>query len=182
VGPGLEARAPSKDPHERGCTSDRYREAAEFLRETGLRPNELAGLHRDYVDRESGWLTVAHVYDRIGKVIKPFPKDDDMRDVPLTARADEILAKWERDLPALDGCGVKHQDGRRCRSDLVFRQLNGKVMDLKNFCQIVVYAAGKAKLPPGTTPYVLRHSFGTRLANGRVGPVRDRAVDGPRDA
>ncbi|MER5392698.1 tyrosine-type recombinase/integrase [Saccharopolyspora sp. NPDC002686] len=43
-------------------------------------------------------------------------------------------------------------------------------MEPQNFHAIVVRAATKAKLPPGVTPYVLRHSYGTRLTDNGVDP------------
>ncbi|MDA3624297.1 tyrosine-type recombinase/integrase [Saccharopolyspora sp. WRP15-2] len=144
--------------------TERYREAVEFLWDTGLRPGELAGLHRDHV--EDGWLVVAQVWT--GKAIKSYPKDDDVREIPLTARAQELLVKWERETPTGSGCCLPHLAGKACRSDLAFRQPNGNVLDLNNFYHVVHRGAVRAKLPSGVSPYTFRHSYGTRLADAGV--------------
>lgn len=145
---------------------ERHREAVEFLYQTGLRPGEFAGLHWCNVYRETGWITVTDVLPRQSKTIKTRPKDEDSREVPLTTRALEILAKWERDIPPGAGCGMPHSDGKACRSDLVFRQRNGSPLSLTSITDVFGRALTKAKVTG--TLYGLRHSFATKLAEAGV--------------
>lgn len=143
-----------------------YRQAIEFLSETGLRPGELCGLH--WHNAGSQWLTVADVVVDGSKRIKAHPKDDDQRDVVLTTRALKILDELRETRPERTGCGLPHSDGKPCRSDLVFRQgSNGRPMTVKGLWRAIRSALAKAGLPPETT-YSLRHLFGSRLAEAGV--------------
>ncbi|RSM73484.1 site-specific integrase [Kibdelosporangium aridum] len=158
----------------------RHREIVEFMRETGLRPGELAGLHRHRILRPSGWVLVADTYMNLVKKIKSVPKDEDAREVPLTTRALEILDIWEEEIPAQDGCGLPHTNGRKCPSDLVLRQTNGAPLSLTSFRDVLGRAVRKAKLAPGS-PYDLRHSFATRLAEAGVDPFEIARLMGHAD-
>ncbi|WP_190821478.1 tyrosine-type recombinase/integrase [Saccharopolyspora pogona] len=97
-----------------------YRDAVDFSGETGLRPGELCGLHANYVDRERGWMSVREVLVARRRVIRSFPKDEDVRAVPLTPKAIEILDRQLKGRNLTHGCGLEHTDGTECASALVF--------------------------------------------------------------
>lgn len=143
----------------------RHRQAVEFLVDTGLRPGEFAGLHHHRV--RGGWITVADVLVDKGRLIKSEPKDEDAREVPLTTRAQEILDEWKEAMPPGVGCGIPHEKGRACRSDLVFRQGNGSPLSLTSFRDVLSRALAKAGVAEGTL-YSLRHTYGSRLAENGV--------------
>ena len=106
------------------------RDAVEFAYETALRPGELAGLHLNRVDLEGKALWVREVYVEYRKVIRPWPKDGDARQVPLTDKAVEIVKRAIEGRDMATGCGVPHSDGGGCRSELVFRtRARGAVMN-----------------------------------------------------
>ena len=71
-----------------------YRDAVDFMHETGLRPGELTGLHSHRIDRKRRVLTVAETYVFRAKKIRGWPKDKDARQVPLTARAWTLIVAW----------------------------------------------------------------------------------------
>jgi integrase len=158
----------------------RHREIVEFMIETGLRPGEMAGLHRHRILRTSGWLIVADAYMSLVKTIKSVPKDEDAREIPLTTRALEILDRWRREVPAREGCGLEHTNGRKCPSDLVLRQMNGAPLSLTSFRDVLGRALEKAGLAPGS-PYDIRHSFATRLAEAGVDPFEIARLMGHAD-
>jgi integrase len=142
-----------------------YQDAIEFLNETGLRPNELAGLHTDQVDLGTGWLAVTNVYVHRKKTIRSYPKDRDTREVPLSAKAVEIVKRRleGRDLTA--GCGVPHSDGEACTGALVFLSARNRVMNRDVLGQAIRVAA-KAVGTKAKSPYASRRGFATRLADG----------------
>jgi integrase len=153
-----------------GDTLDpRYWAMAEFDRETGLRPGELCGLHANRVDLKTGWVEVVEVYVSRQKVIRPWPKDEDTRRVPLTAKAIEIVQRQleGRDLTA--GCGVPHSDGARCRSALVFLSPKGVPVNPRNYSQRLRIAAENARQPV-RSPYTGRRAFATIAADGGLDP------------
>lgn len=152
-----------------GQLRPRHKQIVEFLRETGLRPAELAGLHWDHVSLDTGWVTVAEVLVRASKSIKGTPKDDDSRDVPLTSRAIEILKLWKEEIPQRHGCGLVHTDGKACRSDLVVRQKNDKPICLQSLQETFSNALVRAQVAHAR-PYDLRHLFATKLAEAGVDP------------
>lgn len=140
-----------------------------FIEETGLRPAELCGLHRHRIDRSTGWLTTAEVYERTG-MIKPYPKDDEAREIPLTSRALRLLDEWDELFPPTEQkCGLPHRLGR-CRSDLQFRQRNGKNFTPKNLWSLWQGAQRGAKIHDPGSPYDLRHLLATRMAEAGVDP------------
>lgn len=143
----------------------RHRQVVQLLVDTGLRPGEFAGLHHHRV--RGGWITVADVLVDKGRLIKSTPKDEDAREVPLTSRAQEILAGWREEIPPGAGCGVPHDDGKACRSDLICRQTNGSPVSLTSFRDVFGRALAKAGVAEGTL-YSLRHTFGSRLAENGV--------------
>jgi integrase len=144
---------------------ERYRDAVEFTLETGLRPSELAGLHANRVDLESGWVTVAEVHVRRSSLIRPHPKDDDVRKVPLSAKAIEIVRRRLADRDLTTGCGVRHSDGIRCASPLVFLNVRDGVLNSDLLGRHMRQAAKAAGLP-AKSGYGLRRGFATRAIDG----------------
>lgn len=154
-------------------TRDDYRRAVEFVMETGLRPGELCGLHDDHVDRDTGWMRVWHVYVSGRDVIRPQPKDEDERWVPLTPRALELVEE-ATDGRKLTGCGIPHSDGSRCRSGLVFLREDGQPMKPRVF---------RAWLNRNGLPglYAGRRGWVTRAADGGMSPFDIAAAAGHSD-
>jgi integrase len=156
----------------------RHRQAVVVLMDTGLRPGEFAGLHRDHI--RGGWVAVADVLVDKGRLIKGKPKDEDAREVPLTSRVLEILDEWMREMPPGAGCGLPHSNGRICRSDLVFRQHNGSPLSLTSFRDVFARALAKAGVSHGSL-YSLRHTYGSRLAESGVDPFEISRLMGHED-
>src|SRR5690606_5541243 len=105
-----------------------FQDAVDFGLETGLRPGELCGLHAHGIDWSTGWLSVREVFVTRKHMILPWPKDQDVRQVPLSKKAVEIVRRRRDGGDATEGCGVPHSDGGTCRSALVFLRDNGKPM------------------------------------------------------
>lgn len=142
-----------------------YRDALDFDLETALRPGELCGLHADRLDLDRGWMLVAEVFVKRRRLIRPFPKDEDVRMVPLT---DEAIAIARRRLDGRDlgaGCGVPHSDGSPCSSVLVFQTLRGGVMHPDTIGWHMKNAARKAGVER-RSPYAGRRGAATRMAEG----------------
>ncbi|MER5388345.1 tyrosine-type recombinase/integrase [Saccharopolyspora sp. NPDC002686] len=140
-----------------------YKDAVDFMLETGLRPGELTGLHAHRVDRSSGWLLVAETYVFKRKEIRPWPKDKDARTVPLSAKADAILDRRLASRNLNEGCGIPHIGGEKCSHPLVFLTASGRPMNrdtlnyhLRKACD----AAGITR----KTAYTTRRGYATRLA------------------
>lgn len=151
-----------------------YRAAAEFIYETGLRPGELCGLHVDYVDRRTGWLRVWLVYVGRRRIIRPMPKDDDERFVPLTPRALEIIGEQVDGRDLHGGCAVPHAGGEGCKSALVFLTRDGAPMRPHNLYRHL------ARLDlPGL--YAGRRGWVTRAADGGASPFDIAAAAGHAD-
>lgn len=143
-----------------------YADVVAFVLETGLRPGELAGLHDDQVDVAGALLTVATVYVRRAQKMRGHPKDDDVRVVPLSARALSIYQRRTKDRDMRQPCGVQHYHGR-CTTDLVFRTEAGGVVKAELLRTAMARAADRAGLS-GRTGYALRRGFATRLARGGI--------------
>ncbi|MCU1680966.1 MAG: hypothetical protein JWQ81_1705 [Amycolatopsis sp.] len=145
-----------------------YRDAVDFVELTGLRPNELAGLHRDpeRIDLKGGWLVVADVYVFKAKMIRGYPKDREPRVLPLSPKAIEIL-KRQMERPALENCGVPHMRDEVCRHDLVFRAPAGGVLNRDILGHHLRKAAAAAKIG-AKPPYALRRGFATRLGRSNL--------------
>jgi integrase len=154
-----------------------YRDAVELALETGLRPSELCGLHVHRVDRTRRVIEVCQVYVSRKHVMRDYPKDKDARMVPLTSKAEEIIARRVAGRDVGGGCGIPHSDGSTCDSVLVLMTNRGKPMRGEEITKRMVYAA-KAKNVPRRTPYSARRGFATRLADGGVDPVRGAEVMG----
>lgn len=144
-----------------------YQDAAEFQLETGLRPGEVCGLHAERVDEEGGRLVVAEVRVLHRKMIRAHPKDEDVRVVPLTDKAIEIIRRRLAGRDLTKGCGLPHADGHECTSPLVFRTERGLPMSQEAYAAALRRAAEKAKVDvPSLTPYANRRGFATRAAEG----------------
>lgn len=142
-----------------------YRNIIDLGMETGLRPSELGGLHADMVDLDDGWLVVSKVLVPRARLIRPFPKDDDERSVPLTDEAVRIIQRClgGRDLKA--GCGLRHTAGKGCLSPLVFVNKAGDPILPQAWYVAMQRAAAAAKVPV-RGPYAVRRGFATRAARG----------------
>lgn len=143
------------------------KDAIDLGYETGLRPGELAGLHANRADVESGFLEVAEVYVSAKKAIRAYPKDDDSRFVPLTEKAIEIILRRLEGRDLTRGCGIPHLNGEKCESELVLRTPNGRPMTPLNQKCHLQRAARKAKVPY-RGPYTVRRGYATRLARGGI--------------
>lgn len=142
-----------------------YQDAVEFQLETGVRPGELCGLHANRIDFDTGLLTVCEVYVLHRKTIKTYPKDDDVRVVPLTKQALEIARRRLGSRDTSKGCGLPHTDGSACDSPLVFVTARGRPMNQDTYGKALHRAASKAKVDR-RTPYANRRGFATRAAEG----------------
>jgi len=146
-----------------------YRDAVDFGMETGLRPGELCGMHAERIDWRTGWMYVAEVYVQGvdgfegRRVIRPQPKDEDVRKVPLSAKALEILERRLADRDLRSGCGVPHSDGHKCASVLVFLTDRRKPMTPSGIRGAMKRAAKRAELPE-RGGYALRRGFATRVS------------------
>ncbi|MEU5848967.1 tyrosine-type recombinase/integrase [Saccharopolyspora shandongensis] len=147
--------------------SQEAQDAMDLGFETGLRPGELAGLHIHRVDLESGWLEIVEVYVAAKKAIRAYPKDDDSRFVPLTAKAVEIIHRRIEGRDLTRGCGIPHLNGEECESELVLRTPTGRPMTPHNQKCHLQRAARKAGVPY-RGPYTVRRGYATRLARGGI--------------
>lgn len=137
--------------------------------ETGLRPGELCGLHADQVDLTTGWLTVSNVFLTRSRMIRPWPKDKDAREVPLTEKAVEILARRLTGRDLRSGCDIPHTDEAECASELVFRNKRGLPVTPHALDQAMRKASVRAGVPH-RSPYTLRRGFATRTADANLPP------------
>ncbi|MGH3439296.1 MAG: tyrosine-type recombinase/integrase [Sciscionella sp.] len=136
-----------------------FADAVNLIMETGLRPNELAGLHTHRVDLTARVLTVAETYVHYKKIMRPWPKDRESRQIPLTETAVAILER-RLALATRADCGRPHSDGRTCRHDLVFRGPRGGIVDARGLAEMF------RRRDADATPYALRRGFATRAADG----------------
>lgn len=142
-----------------------YADALGWLLETGCRPGEVCGLHDDQVDVTGRVLTVRTVYVPRKKRMRDHPKDEDVREIPLSKKAMEIYLRRTADRNMKRSCGVEHFGGRQCRAELVFRTERGLVMEPAAFRAAFIRAADRVELAR-LTPYAGRRGFATRLARG----------------
>lgn len=149
----------------RGYLREDYQDAVDFGYETGLRPGELCGLHICRTDRKRGWILVREVLVQRRGIIRPFPKDDDVRLVPCTPKALAILDRRIADRDLTQGCGLEHSDGSTCTSPLVFITKRGRPMRPGGIGPAMRLAAKKAKITP-VSMYAVRRGFATRAAEG----------------
>jgi integrase len=132
---------------------------------TGMRPGELCGVHADAVDLDQGWVTVRSVYVDRRHVIRGYPKDRDVRRVPLVDEAVDIVRRRlaGRDLAA--GCGVRHADGSRCGGALVFLSPTGRPVT-PDAWKISMYNVADRLGVVRRSPYDCRRGFATLAARG----------------
>ncbi|GAB3429986.1 hypothetical protein GCM10027436_02620 [Actinophytocola sediminis] len=171
----LPKRPKKPKPYLSPTTATAYREtgklradvadAIDYTLETGLRPSELAGLHADRLDLERGWMLVAEVFVPGRRIIRSYPKDEDVRMVPLTDKAIEIAKRrlHGRDLGA--GCNVPHSDGSSCNSTVVFLTERRRIMHPDTIAYHMKNAAERAGIER-RSPYTGRRGFATRAAEG----------------
>lgn len=157
-----------------------YRDAVDLVMETGIRPNELCGLHANRIDWDSSQLHVKEVFVERKGVIRPWPKDEDERLVPLTERAKTILHRRLDGRDLAEGCGVPHSDGAECRGPLVFLTDRGRVMRPKGLHNAMATAARNAKLPM-RGGYTLRRGYATRAIDGGADPFTVKRIMGHAD-
>lgn len=145
---------------------DDYADALEWILETGCRPNEVCGLHDDQVDLATRTLVVRTVYLHRSKRMRDYPKDKDVRSVPLTQLAVDIYSRRTADRNMSAPCGVEHY-GASCCHDVVFRTDLGRVMKPQKLREAFIRAATAAGLTP-RSPYAGRRGFATRLARAGI--------------
>ncbi|HKY58740.1 MAG TPA: tyrosine-type recombinase/integrase [Aeromicrobium sp.] len=142
-----------------------YQDMVVVALETGLRPGELCGLHAHRLDLDGGWLDVVEVFVSRQKVIRPYPKDEDARAVPLSMRAIEVLRRQLVGRDVTTSCGLPHTDGSICRNVLVFLSATGLPVNPRNYAERLRHAAVQAKVPH-RSPYAGRRGFATKAADG----------------
>lgn len=162
-----------------------YADAVEFLLETGLRPGELAGLHVNRIDLESGWLEVVEVFvggrtKATPAYVRDYPKDEDSRRVPLTDRAVEIARRQLEGRVVGSSCGLPHSREGACSSDLLFRTKLGRAVSPHNLQRRLKSAFEDAALD-SKSPYASRRGFATRLAEGGANAFEIAAWMGHND-
>lgn len=158
-----------------------YKDATDFILETGLRPGELCGLHRSVIF-DNGWMLVRDVFVKRRRIIRPWPKDEDQRWVPLTERASEIIERRMDGRSQAGGCGLAHTDGEQCDSVLVFQTLRRRPMHPDTLTYALKGAAERAGLPRGSfSGYAGRRGFATRAADGGLDPFALAAIMGHED-
>jgi integrase len=159
----------------------RIADAITFALLTGLRPNELFGLHAaDVADAERGWLTVQHVRVNGRKIIRPWPKDSDTRDVPLSTRATEILRRRLDGRDLTERCPLPHYGDEPCTSPLVFQARRGGPL-YRDLLNLEIYQATDAASLPAKSAYALRRGFATWLAGNNASPFDIAAWMGHAD-
>jgi integrase len=88
---------------------------------SGMRAGEIGGLHIPRIDLVRGGIEVIEQYDQAFNIIKPLPKDDQKRYVPIPMDVAEMLADHIKTLPKAKNCGVEHESGRCPGGVLPFR-------------------------------------------------------------
>ncbi|WIY05438.1 site-specific integrase [Amycolatopsis mongoliensis] len=143
-----------------GDDSGVYADMVDFGLEVGMRPNELAGLHVARIDRKGRKVHVVEVYVERSKKIRGYPKDGDVRTVPMTVRACEIYDSRIEGRDLKGGCGVEHYDGSKCTSALLFVNREGRPANQPALRR----AMKRAGLDTGG--YGLRRGYATRAVEG----------------
>lgn len=146
-----------------------YSDAVTLLAYLGLRFGEMAGMH--WADVHPDSIYVSHVFDRNNQLIKPYPKDDDCRWVPIPRIAAAVLnrrrqALVDRGVNPSTPCGTRHVKGE-CPGQLVIPGPHSKPLDSNNMMRRH-FRPGmvKAGLDPrrlSARQHDLRHTFITWL-------------------
>ncbi len=112
--------------------------------------------------RQARKVTINEVYVFKSRFIRPWPKDDEARTVPLSAKALEI---YDRQLAGRDlkqGCGVRHWKDEPCTHPLVYT-IEGRPLSPNSLGEALSNAAARAEVDH-ETPYGARRGYATRLA------------------
>lgn len=154
-----------------------YADMIDFGLEVGMRPSELAGLHVHRIDRKRRKVLVTDVYVTRRKVMRGYPKDGDVRLVPLSAAALKIVDRriGGRDLDA--GCGVEHLDGTECTHALLFVNTHGKPVNANMLGAWMRAVAEEAEIER-KSGYAIRRGFATRAIEGGADPFAVQRVMG----
>lgn len=157
-----------------------YRDGVEMLLETGLRPGELAGLHTHRIDFDRRLLWVVDAYLEESRSIRESPKDRDVRCVPLSSRALEIIHRQLADRDLTTGCGLRHLGNKRCAHPLIFRNRRGGAMHSEVLLRRLNMATASAGVET-RSPYAARRGFATRLADAGVDSFEIQRLMGHSD-
>lgn len=163
-----------------GKLNQRFIDACDFILDTGLRPGEMAGLHVEDVDLVTGWAVVINVYVQRLRKIRPEPKDEDSRKVPLSNAAIAIVKRQLDGRDLSQGCGVPHTDGAEFMSPLVFRNIRGGVLHPGLLTRRMREAARELGVRP-KSGYALRRGFATRAIDGGADPFAVKRIMGHAD-
>ncbi|MEU0791421.1 tyrosine-type recombinase/integrase [Amycolatopsis sp. NPDC005961] len=142
-----------------------YADMMTFGLEVGMRPGELAGLHVTRVDRKRRKIHVVDVYVERAKRIRPIPKDNEFRTVPMTDLACEIYDRRTADRDLKAGCGCEHYDGKSCSSVLLFVNIDGRPATQSGLRRHMQRAGAKVDIDV-TGGYELRRGYATRAVEG----------------
>lgn len=157
-----------------------YADMIEFGLEVGMRPSELAGLHAHRIDRKRRKVLVTDVYVTRRKVIRGYPKDGDVRHVPLSTAALRIIDRRLADRDPDTGCGVEHLDGTECKHPLVFVNTLGRPVNANMLGAQMRAAAEDAEIG-SKSGYAIRRGFATRTIEGGADPFAVQRVMGHAD-
>ncbi|MEV4604831.1 tyrosine-type recombinase/integrase [Amycolatopsis sp. NPDC049253] len=157
-----------------------YADAVDFMLETGIRPGELAGLHANRVDLDGRWMLVKDVYLYRRKLIRPKPKDGEDREIPLSARAVNILRRRLDGRDLVGGCGFEHIGGAQCTSVLVFLTPDNRVVRQNQITRQMQKAAAALKVD-SRSGYASRRGFATRAIDGGADVFAVKAIMGHAD-
>lgn len=157
-----------------------YADAVAFMLDTGLRPGELTGLHAHRVDLDAGVVTVAETYVFRQKKIRPWPKDRDAREIPLSARAVKVLRRRLADRDLRQSCGIEHMRSETCKHQLVFLTDAKRPLNRDTLAYHLRKAADALGIE-AKSGYALRRGFATRLAEGGLDVFQLAEVMGHAD-
>lgn len=145
-----------------------YRTAVVLLGGTGMRFGELAGLHWSRVDLDQGLIHIVETWDAVDDVIKPYPKDEEKRTVPIIDWVQPYLERRLAERGRGTSCGHRHDGGARCRSDLVVRGPKGAPLDAHNFGEGEWRVAWQQAEVGHLRLHDLRHTYASWLVQAGV--------------
>jgi integrase len=136
---------------------------------TGFRWGEVVGLHRHRVHLAALRIDAFESYSDAARWIKPYPKGERMRSVPISREFATELEAWLDERPADRRCGVPHAPGSQCRSGLVVPgDQNGGVVPYDNFYRYVWLRALELAGIEKAGLHVVRHTYATWLIRSGV--------------
>jgi integrase len=155
-----------------GC--EEHRLLVLIMLETGMRIGEAVALHWQRVDMFERTIVIAEKWNLRSRTIEATPKGDRAVTVPIS---DELYAAFEARRKSQQAwkvrkCGLPHQKGSVCRSDLVVRGPKGAIIDQHNFTGKVLKRALKKAQVDDARSHDLRHTFASRLARRNVSLAR----------